>query len=69
MIKEQIFQLKLAAADLAVRAGATVETNNVVTTAQEIYNFLTEEALAPSSAKLGLVKPSVANIQELLPRD
>lgn len=70
MIKEQIFQLKLAASDLAVRAGATVGANNVVTAAQEIYNFLTAEATAPKTEKvLGLVKPSVADIQELLPRD
>lgn len=45
--QEQIFQLKLASTDMAIRANAT----DVVAKATEIYDFITLEAIAKQEAK------------------
>lgn len=67
MNKEQIFQLKLAATDLAIKAGAT--DTGLVPKAQEIYDFLTVEALEPKEDRvipMMVRKPTVSEIQSNL---
>lgn len=71
MTQEQIFQLKLASTDLAIRS--LVSTDNLVAKATEIYDFLTAEVKAKEDAQkgavVGLVKPSIAQIESSIKRD
>lgn len=67
MTAEQIFQLKLAATDMAIRANAT----DVVAKAAEIYEYITAEARAAQEAKeatkvVALTKPSILEISDQL---
>lgn len=75
MTQEQIFQLRLASVDLAIKAGFAGP--DLVTQAASIYEYVAQEALAKLDARidkavsrLGLVtKPSITDIQDHLTRD